>query len=368
MVSTTLRQIIFVGIIILTTFSCSRNKKENNSEKLSEEKKKYSVTTPLIQDTSVVKEYIAQIQSIKNIEIRAQEKGYLQKIFVDEGQSVKAGQLMFKIMPQLIEAELNKAKALVSEAQVELDNAKILADKNIISKSEVAIKQAKLDEAKADVTLAEVKLSFTNIKAPFSGIIDRIRFKLGSLIEEGGLLTSLSDNNSVYAYFNLGESEYLNFMQKNKSKIHQTVQLKLANGEIYNYKGEVETIEGEFDNETGTIAFRAKFPNPNALLKHGETGKIQMKVDINKAMIIPQKATYEMQDKIYVFVLDKNNTVKSRNITVKSKLPDIYIVESGLEEGEKFLLDGVQIVKDDDKVVVDYKEPKSVISNLQLIK
>lgn len=349
-------------VILVYQTGCSARKRE------AEQTGSYTVTTPLKIDTAFTKEYVSQIQSVRNIEVRAQEKGYLQSINVDEGQYVRAGQLLFRIMPKLYEADVLKYKAAVKEAELEMMNTKTLADKNIVSKTELAMAQARLDEAKAELSLAQIHLSLTEIRAPFDGVIDRIRFKQGSLIDEGGLLTTLSDNRSIYAYFNVSESEYLAFKEKAKAGEKQEVSLLLANGQLHKEKGVIETIEGEFDNETGNIAFRAKFPNPDLLLKHGETGKIQMRVNLSDALIIPQKATYEIQDKVYVFVVDKNNVVKSRNITVKQRLPDVYVVDSGLGENEKILLEGVQNAKDDDKIKYSFVDPKNVVFALQLIK
>lgn len=354
--------ILFGCLLLLCGISCTQPKKEV------EEETTYTVTSPIRLDTSFNKEYVAQIQSVKNIEIRALEKGYLQSINVDEGQYVRGGQLLFKIMPNFYEAELLKAKAAAKEAELELLNSTTLSEKNIVSKSESAIAQAKLDEANAEVKLAQMHITMTDIKAPFDGVLDRIPLKLGSLIDEGELLTSLSDNKSVYAYFNVPEAEYLNYKAQASTGNKQNVSLKLANNELFKHSGVVETIEGEFDNETGNIAFRAKFPNPDLLLKHGETGKVLMTVPLKNALVIPQKATYELQDKIYVFVVDKDDKVSSRNIIIKSKLPNLYILESGLEEGDKIVLEGVQNVRDDDKIKYKYIEPKDVIYNLQLIK
>lgn len=347
---------------VICTASCHTKKSEK------EEAATYTATSPITIDTSFTKEYVSQIQSIRNIEVRAQEKGYLQNIYVDEGQFVHAGQLLFRIMPSLYQAECLKAQAEVKAAETELLNTKTLAEKNIISPSEKALAQAKLDAAKADLALANLHLSLTEIKAPFDGVIDRIRFKLGSLIDEGTLLTSLSDNQSVYAYFNVTESEYLAYKSRTNAKDKETVDLLLANNQPHKYKGVIETIEGEFDNETGNIAFRAKFPNPDMLLKHGETGKVRMTVPASQVLVIPQKATYEIQDKVYVYVITKDNTLQSRNITIKYRLQDLYVVDAGLAEGDKILLEGVQSVKEGDKVHFTYKDPREVINNLQLIK
>jgi membrane fusion protein, multidrug efflux system len=342
--------------------SCTSKKAET------EKAGQFTVTSPLKADTSFTKEYVSSIQSIRNIEIRAQEKGYLQSIHIDEGQSVKEGQTLFTIMPKMFEAELLKAQAEVKQAELEMMNTKTLADKNIVSKTELSIAQAKLDQAKAEESLAQLHLSLTTIKAPFDGTIDRIRFKQGSLIDEGGLLTTLSDNRSVYAYFNVSESEYLNFKTQANSKDKTKVTLLLANNTTHKYSGTVETIESEFDNNTGNIAFRAKFPNPDLLLKHGETGKVQMTIPITNGVIIPQKATYELQEKTYVYVVDKDNTVKSRSITIKNVLPDLYVIDSGLSENDKIILEGVQSVKEDQKIEYKFVELKNVIAGLQLIK
>ncbi|THU39298.1 efflux RND transporter periplasmic adaptor subunit [Niastella caeni] len=355
------RTILFASLFTVVYLTSCKPAKEEK-----EEAGKYIVTSPVRIDTSFTKEYVSQIKSVRNIEIRAQEKGFLQNIYVDEGQFVKAGQLLFKIMPKMYEAELLKAEAEAKAAEIELQNATTLAEKNIVSKNEQAIAQAKVDQAKAEMSLAKLHLSFTDIRAPFDGTIDRLPKKLGSLIDEGELLTSLSDNSQMYAYFNVSEPEYLDYETNTKGRGYTKVGLLLANNTPLQYKGVVETIESEFDNETGNIAFRARFPNPDKLLKHGETGKVQLTLPVKNAMIIPQKATYEIQDKKYVFVVDKNNMVRSRNITVSGEMPDLYVVASGLSDNERILLEGVQKVKDDDRIAFEYQKPEEVIHHLRL--
>lgn len=345
---------------ILLLFSCNEKKEEKQEDSV------YPVTSPVKMDTIINKDFVAQIQSVKNIEIRAQEKGFLEKIYVDEGQYVKAGQTLFRIMPQLYQAELLKAKAEVEQASIELRNASTLSDNNIVSKNERLMAKAKLDAANAEMKLAQIHLSFTDIKAPFSGVIDRIPLKLGSLVDEGDLLTTLSDNTDIYSYFNVSEPEYLNYQKNVADRGNQNVNLVMANGDLFNQTGQIQTIEGQFDNETGNIAFRAKFPNPEKLLRNGETGKIRMTLPLKNALIIPQKATYEIQDQKYVFIIDKNGVAKSKNIKVAYELPDIYVVASGLSGGDKILLEGVQKVKDDQKVKVKFQDPKKVLQSLKL--
>jgi membrane fusion protein (multidrug efflux system) len=356
-----MKRIVFTGLIALVCLVSCTSKKEEK-----EEAEKFTVTNPVKIDTSFTREYVSQIRSVRNIEIRAQEKGFLQNIYVDEGQFVRAGQLLFRIMPKMYEAELLKAQAEQKTAEIELQNAKLLVDKNIVSKNEQAVAQAKLQAAKAEVALANLHLSFTEIRAPFDGTIDRIPLKLGSLIDEGELLTSLSDNSQMFAYFNVSEPEYLHYQTDVKNRAGNNVKLLLANGESFKYKGHVEVIESEFDSETGNIAFRARFSNSGKLLRNGQTGKVQMLVPLKNAIVIPQKATYEIQDKKYVFVVNKNNKVSSKEIIVTGEIPDLYVVSSGLTANDKILLEGVQKVKENDKINYGYVAPQKVIYNLRL--
>ena len=353
--------IVFTGLMALVCLTSCTSKKEEK-----EEVEKFTVTNPVKIDTSFTKEYVSQIKSVRNIELRAQEKGFLQNIYVDEGQFVKKGQLLFKIMPNMYQSELLKAQAEQKSVEIELQNSKLLADKNIVSKNELSVAQAKLQSAKAEVALAKLHLSFTEIRAPFDGTIDRIPLKLGSLIDEGELLTSLSDNSQMFAYFNVSEPEYISYETNIKDRADNKVNLVLANGDIFKDKGNVEVIESEFNNETGNIAFRARFPNSAKLLRNGETGQVQMNVPLKNAIVIPQKATYEIQDKKYVFVVGKDDKVSSREITITGEIPDLYVIKSGITENDKILLEGVQKVKENDKIKYEYQAPQKVINHLRV--
>ena len=341
-------------------FSCGHHEESKKTVE------KYTVTNPIVLDTTYTKEYVSQIKSFRNIELRAQEKGYLDHIYVDEGQYVHAGQLLFRIMPKLYEAEYDKAKAEVEMAQIEFVNASNLSNKNIVSINEANLAKAKLDQAKAEMAIAKVHLGFTEIRAPFDGVIDRIPLRLGALVEEGELLTNLSDNSHMQVYFNVSEPEYLDYQNNVSGRAADKISLKLANNDIYSSIGKVELVESEFNNETGNIAFRAKFPNPKRLLKHGQTGKVLMEVPLRHAVIIPQKSTYELQDRKYVFIVNDKGIVKSKMIHVSSSLNDLYVVESGLAPSDIILLDGVQKVHDDDQIKADFKNPKLVLADLRL--
>lgn len=336
--------LIAIWAISTSILSCGHHEEEK------EDDAEFIVTSPIQKDTSFFKEYVAQIRSANHIELRSQEKGYLEKIYVDEGQLVNKGQLMFKLMPAIYQAEVDKAHAEMNFTEIEYNNAKGLADKGIISASELAMAKSKLDKAKAELALAQTHLSFTEIRAPFSGIMDRFYTRLGSLVDEGELLTNLSDNSKMWVYFNVSETEYLNYIKEAKKDRHIGVQLKMANNEIFDRPGVVETIEADFNNETGNIAFRAAFPNPDRILRHGSTGSILMPVDLKKAIIIPQKATFDVLDKKFVYVVDENNVLQSRQIIVAHELPHLYVLASGLKPNEKILAEGLGKVKNNEKI------------------
>jgi membrane fusion protein (multidrug efflux system) len=338
-----------------------------SSKKEIEEVFKYTVTSPLRKDTLVIRDYVCQIRAIQHIELRALEKGYLQHIFVDEGKHIKQGQVMFQIMPLMYKAELQKTEAEAKFAQIEYLNTKQLADSNVVSPNELALAKAKFDKAKAEVSLAEVHLGFTEIKAPFDGIMDRFQVRLGSLVNEGDLLTTMSDNSKMWVYFNVPEAEYLNFRMNEKKDSLMKVNLLMANNILFDHVGVVQTIEADFNNETGNIAFRATFPNPRGLLRHGETGNVQMTVPLLNALIIPQKSTFEVLEKKYVFVVDKDKVVHQKEISIAAEMPDLYIINNGLSENERIVLEGIRKVKDNDKLKeYEYHDPKTVIPHLKV--
>ncbi|RZJ62079.1 MAG: efflux RND transporter periplasmic adaptor subunit [Hymenobacter sp.] len=340
--------------------SCSEKKEEK------EEQIKLLVTSPLKQDTTVTKEYVAQIHAYQHIELRALEKGYLQKIFVDEGQVVHQGQPMFQITPVVYKADLQKSQAEANYVGMEYKNTKALADSNIVSKNELALSKAKYDKAKAEVALAQTHVGFTSINAPFTGIMDHFQGRLGSLVDEGDLLTTLSDNSKMWVYFNVPEAEYLAYKAQATADNIVNVKLLMANNEVFKYPGVIKTIEADFNNETGNIAFRATFPNPNGLLRNGETGSVLMSVPLKNVVLIPQKATFEILEKKYVYTVDNNSVVHQREITIGSEMPDLYVIKGGLTGNEKILLEGLRKVKDGDKISYTYESPKKVLPTLKV--
>ena len=372
-----MKKTLFGGLILLSlATACSEKNVENT------EPEEFKVFTPLVVDTTAYEDYVCDIKSVNNVEIRTRVKGYIESVNTDEGKFVRKGQLLFKISSQEYKEELLKSRAVLKSAQADLKQAEIdmsnvlqLAEKQIVSKTEVEMAKAKVDAAKAKVEEAQsleysakLRLSLCDITAPFDGFVDRFPNKMGSLVDEGTLVTTLSDNNEIFAYFIVSETDYLDFMKNLKLGAKTSeVELVLANGDLYDQPGLIETIDGQFDNETGTIAFRARFKNPERLLKHGASGKIRLERKIKDAIIIPQKSTFEIQDKMYVYVLNDKNELIAKNITIALRLPNIYIVESGIRKKDKILLEGIQLVREGLVIKPVMTDVNRVLSDLRSI-
>lgn len=319
-----------------------------------------SITT---RDTVLDREYIASIRAFRNVEIRSHMKGFLEQIYVDEGRWVKKGQLLFRLNDQELRAQLKEAQAnqAIAEAEMRMANLEVgrvksLVEKKVISESELALAEAKLNAAQSRVSQAKavsdnimIRIGYTQIKAPFDGIIDRIPMKVGSLVAEGDLLTTFSDIQQMHAYFEVSENEYLSLSKGSKTYLDPDgtpVRLTLSDGTHYPVVGKIETMSSEFGQSTGSIAFRARFANPNYLLKHGASGKIYVTKAQNNVIMIPQTAVFEIQDKSYVYIIDKSNTARTRSFVPRARAGQNYIVQSGLEAGERIATEGVQLLKE----------------------
>lgn len=342
---------------------CSFN---NEHEEEEHEDETFLVTNVIRTDTVLTHEYVCQIRAHQHIDVRALERGYLERILVNEGQRVKKGQLMFQIMPVLYQAEYAKVAAELRMAEIEYQNSKSLADSNVVSKNELAIAKARLDRVRAELALAQTHVEFTKIKAPFDGIVDRLLVRQGSLLEEGDVLTALSDNSEMWVYFNVAEAQYLNYSISRRHDSVWNVRLRMANQDLFPYEGRVTTIEGDFNSETGNIAYRATFPNPDGLLRHGETGNIIATEPLKNVLLVPQKATFEVLDKKLVYVVDTKGVVHSRVITVIGELPHLYVVGGGVNEGDLVLLEGLRKVEEGQAVSYRKIPFDSVQHSLQL--
>jgi membrane fusion protein (multidrug efflux system) len=332
---------------------------------------KIVVTSPVRKAVISTQQYVCQVHSCQHIEVRALEGGYLEEIRVKEGQAVKKGDLMFKILPILYQARLETEIAEAQRIQIEFDNAKKLSEKGIVSTQQLALKQAELAKAQAKVKLARAELNFADVKAPFDGIVDRQRLQLGSLIEEGDVLTTFSDNSVMWVYFNVPEARYLeykaNLARNKRGDAHADLQieLKLANGEVFPQPGKIGAIEADFNNTTGNIAFRADFANPQALLRNGQTGTVLIHRSLEDVVVIPQRATFPILAKQYAFVVDEDDVVRQRDITIQSVQDDIFVIQEGLDAGDKIVLEGIRQVRDGDHVEYEFRAPEEVLDDLK---
>lgn len=325
----------------------------------------YQVSKPLVKDLTLNDEYVCQIRAIQHIEIRSLEKGYLQNVLIDEGESVCQGQLLFQIKPSVYVADVQKSEAEVELSKIELQNNQALVEKDIISPTEAAMSAAKLAKVKAELELAKTHLGFTEIRAPFDGLIGRFGdIRQGSLLEENQLMTTLCDNHRLWVYFNVPEAVYLDYMKK--KGVSQNVRLELANKEIYPETGTIEVIQSDFNSTSGNIAFRASFSNPRGLLRYGQTGKILWPKKIKQAVLVPQKSTFEVLDKRFIYVVDKNGVVHEREIKVAREEPHIYIVASGINPDEMFLLERQNKVDKGDKISYELVDPHSAVEDIKL--
>ena len=308
--------------------------------------------------------YPATLKGKTDIDIRPQVTGFITKVCVDEGQQVHKGQVLFQLDPVQFQAAVESAEAQVrlaetslATAQLTADNQRKLFDKNIISEYEwqlaansLAQAKSQLSAAKAQLVSAKKNLAYTVVTAPSNGVIGSIPNREGSLASPSSAqpLTTVSDNSQIYAYFSLNEKDILKLAQNGAKSLNSSVSqmpevsLRLANGEIYPEKGKVATVSGVIDNTTGAATVRALFENKSGMLRSGSTGMVLIPQSTDSVLLIPQKATFEMQDRKFVYVVNDSNIVSTQPITV-SPVTDgkNFVVLSGLQPGQRIAVEGI---------------------------
>ncbi len=343
---------------------------QKHDEKHEEEPRKVVATSPKVMDVTITQPYVCQIHSQRHIDIRALDSGYLEPIQIREGQVVKKGDLLFKIKPVLYQTKADAEKAEALRTELEYQFTEELVKKQAVSDKQALLFKARRDMAKANADKAQAELDFTDIRAPFDGIIDTLHEQQGSFIKENDILTTLSDNGKMWVYFNVPERAYLEYMASKRDKDEQKIELELANHTKFPQKCEQVIVEAQFNNETGNIPFRADFPNPpmtpgqqDRLLRHGQTGTILIHRTLKNALVIPQRATFELLDKRYVWVIGEDDKAKQRLITIKHELEDTFVIKSGLEASDKIVLEGVREVAEGGKVEYEFRKPEEALTN-----
>jgi membrane fusion protein (multidrug efflux system) len=335
------------------------------------------------ENTTTDAEYPASIQGTVDVEIRPQVSGNLERVYVDEGAYVSKGQTLFKINERPFREQLNNALASLHAYEAALINANLEVDKltplvqnKVVSDYQLKtanasqkIAAANIEQARAMVGSAKINLGYTNVTAPVSGYIGRLPKKQGSLVSATDLepLTNLSDVHEVYAYFSLGETDFINFKAQyagnslgDKLKKLPPVTLVLADNNAYPQTGKIDMVDGQFDKTTGAITLRATFPNTGGTLRSGNTGKIRLGLQHDDAVLVPQSATVEMQDKVFVFTVNKENKVTKMPITVSGKSGTNYLIKDGVKSGDQIVLSGIDKLQDGQVIQPEKSSPAKV--------
>lgn len=370
-----MKKIQLISSIILSTALLASCGNEKAPEQGAQGPMRFRVFSVSEQTTRLFTDYPASIQGEQDIEIRPKIDGYIDAVLITEGQTVKKGQVLFKISNPMYEQSMRNAAAAVELAQSDVENAQLqlsrtkpLVEKGIVgdyefetAKITLKAKQALLMQARANLSNAATNVGYTTIKSPFDGVIGTLNFKLGSYVNSTTTLplTTVSNIRKVYAYFSLNEKEQLTFFRnttgKNlEDKIHQlpAVRLLLSDGSEYEQTGTIETFSGVVSSQTGSFNVRAGFPNPQLLLRSGNSGKIRLTSSVQNALLIPQNATYELQGKRFVYVLQKDQSVKATEISIR-EVPGgkLFIVDQGLQNGETIVTEGIPMLTDGMKIV-----------------
>ncbi|WBV61723.1 efflux RND transporter periplasmic adaptor subunit [Chryseobacterium camelliae] len=371
------RIIVLIASIILLQ-NCTKAAEGSNAAPPAPELPVYTVITS---PATTYQEFPTALEGKNNVEIRSQVDGYLDKIYVEEGAYVRAGQPLFKIdsraygeQMNMASANLQAANANIQKAKVEVDRleplvaAKVVSDVQLrTAKANYAAAVAAASQARASVGSAKINVGFTTITAPVSGYIGRIPYKKGSLISktDPNPLTLLSDISEIYAYFSLSELDFIAFQNKyqgasleEKLKNMPMVDLVIADNSVYPQKGKMSIVDGQFDKTTGAISVRAVFPNANGTLRTGNTGRVRMPQLMSNALVIPQESTFEIQDKTYVYVVGKDQKVTSKPIKISGKTENYYFISEGVQSGEKIVYVGLGNLKDGASI-----KPKAISSD-----
>lgn len=294
--------------------------------------------------------YPARIEGTVNSAVRAKVSGYITDVLVDEGQEVTKGQTLFRLETESLSQDAGAARANVNAARVEVNKLEPLVEKNIISPVQLETARARLEQARANLNSINANIDYANIKSPVDGNVGSINFREGSLISPGDPtpLTTVSDIEEVYAFFSMNERDYLNFIRNTegeniseKVQNFPPVQLELVNGEIYEHEGTIETVSGQIDPTTGTVSFRAVFPNPSRILASGNSGSVRIPRTYENVPVVPEAASYEQQGKVYVYEVQGDTMAISRVIRVQDRIQNLIIVASGVEAGDEIVAQGI---------------------------
>ena len=377
-----------IAMIAFAIISCGQKKQAGAPGGAAGQVKEYPVIAVSLQSTQLFKDYPTKLEGQQTVEIRSKVAGYIEQIMVDEGAFVRKGQVLFRLNANDIQATVRSAEAQVKVAEADVNTARInlektkpLVEKNIISKfdlesveSLLKAKEAQLAQAQANLENAKANLQYTRITSPADGIIGTFPYRVGSLVSSTSAepLTTVSNTEKMFAYFALNEKEFLAMIKGLEGKNLQEklaklpdASLILADNSVYEKTGRIETASGLVDQATGSVNIRATFPNPEGLLRSGGSGSVRIPQFIDSAIIIPQKTTYELQGKYFVYLVGADNKVHNTEIQVISgNLKDSYVVTSGLKAGDQIVLQGIASLRNDTEIKPKLVEAGSLSENM----
>ncbi|OIQ17738.1 efflux RND transporter periplasmic adaptor subunit [Lacinutrix sp. MedPE-SW] len=342
--------ILTIASVFLALASCADNKNAQAATAKQQQALPFPVTQLQTKTVTGYTEYPTTIEGKVNSDVRAKTSGYIEKVYVDEGQKVRKGQVLFKLETQSLSQDAGAAKAQVNVAQVEVDKLIPLVEKNIISPVQLETAKANLAQAKANYSGVTANIGYATIKSPIDGFVGAINFREGALISPNDAtpLTTVSQIDEVYAFFSFNEAQYIDHLQRSEGqnkaeriKNSPDLTLVLANGKEYSEKGRIQTSTGQINQSTGTIQIRAAFDNPNEILTNGNSGKIKFPIEYKDAIVVPQTATFEQQGNIMIFKLGENNKVETSILKVKGTVDNLYVVESGVAPNDKIVVSGI---------------------------
>lgn len=320
--------------------------------------------------------YPTSLEGVISSDVRAKVTGYITEVLVDAGQAVRKGQTLFQLETQTLIQDAGAAKANVNAAQVEVEKLKPLVEKGIVSDMQLASAEAQLAQAQAVYKSIGANISYATIKSPIDGYIGAINFRQGTLVSPADPtpLTTVSDVDQIYAFFSMNERDYFNFIQGAKGKNlsekianFPPVRLQLVNGQLYEQPGVIETVTGQVNTATGTVGFRAIFPNPNRLLADGNSGVIRIPKTYENVPVVPEAATFEQQGRVYVFRVQGDTVAVSAPVEVADRVNNLAVIASGIEAGDKIVAEGVGKLRHNTPVQPQMVPFDSVANNLETV-
>ena len=363
---------LFIVFLFLSTAACNEKKQgATNAQPLA-----LPVVDVPLKTVTGYSTYPVSIEGTINSAVRAKVSGYVTAVLVDEGQKVRKGQTLFRLETQALSQDAGAAKANVQAARVEVNKLRPLVEKGIISAVQLQTAQARLAQAEANYKSVTASIDYATIKSPIDGYIGAINFRQGALVSPADPtpLTNISDIDEVYAFFSMNERDYLDFIQTTRGenlseKIDNfpPVELVLVNGELYEHRGKIETVTGQINTSTGTVSFRATFPNPNRILTNGNSGNIRIPKTYENVPVVPEASTFEQQGIVYVYQVRGDSLAVATPIEITDRVNNLIVVRSGVKQNDRIVAQGIGKLRDNTLIKPQSVPFDSIANSLEVV-